>query len=246
MFFGGNWKLHGDGQSLADLAKAIKACVHPSNETRVVVFAPFVYLQSLHGVLKNSAIALGAQNVSDQGEGAFTGEVSALMLKDIGCEYVLIGHSERRQLYHEDLAMIARKVPLAFKAGLTPVLCVGETLDERKAEKADHVVLAQLETATAEISDAELAKLVIAYEPVWAIGTGEVATPDQAQAMHDVIREFLSTRLGENAQTVDIIYGGSMKPNNAAELLAKPDVNGGLIGGASLKADEFAAICSAV
>ncbi|PIQ43508.1 MAG: triose-phosphate isomerase [Gammaproteobacteria bacterium CG11_big_fil_rev_8_21_14_0_20_46_22] len=246
MFFGGNWKLNGDFQSLTDLAKAMKARVHPSKDARVVVFAPFVYLPAIHQILKDSPIKLGAQNVSDQNEGAFTGEVSANMLKDVGCDYVLIGHSERRQLYHEDFSMIARKVSLAFKAGLTPVLCVGETLEERKAEKADHVVLVQLETATADISDAELAKLVIAYEPVWAIGTGEVATPDQAQAMHDVIREFLSTRLGENAQAVDIIYGGSMKPDNAAELLAKPDVNGGLIGGASLKADEFAAICSAV
>lgn len=244
MFFGGNWKLNGSRESIHQLTQELKVGI-TTTKARVVVFAPFVYLSELIESLKDSVIQVGAQNVSDQAEGAFTGEVSAAMLKDVGCDYVLIGHSERRSIYHEDDAMIARKMRLAIDAGLRPVLCVGETLDVREAGDAEAFVIQQLKVALTELNDQEIADIIVAYEPVWAIGTGQVATPEQAQTMHHAIRDYLSGEVESLAEGIDIIYGGSMKPDNASSLLSQDDINGGLIGGASLKASEFAAIIGA-
>lgn len=245
MFIGGNWKLNGDNESLTKLTQALVKGSEKLFDTRVVVFPPAVYLSHIIDTLKNSPIKVGAQNQCEQLEGAFTGEVSAHMLQDIGCDYVLLGHSERRHVYGETNEMINKKMRLAFEKTLLPVLCVGETLQQREAGNAQKVVLQQLQIAFDGLSNDEIANTVIAYEPVWAIGTGEVATPAQAQEMHASIREFLNALISDKARDVDIIYGGSVKPDNAAEIFSQADVDGGLIGGASLKADDFIAICKA-
>lgn len=245
MFIGGNWKLNGDKKTLLSLAQAIADKTADVSQRKIVLFPPFVYVNEIVDSLANSAIKVGAQNQADQESGAFTGEVAASMLHDVGCEYVLLGHSERRHVYGETHEMINKKMHLAFANNLIPVLCVGETLDERKQGNAEELVLQQLTSAFSGLSDQQIAQTVIAYEPVWAIGTGEVATPEQAQAMHATIRDYLKTVIVDKAQAVDIIYGGSVKAANAKEIFAMPDVDGGLIGGASLKADEFAAICKA-
>jgi triosephosphate isomerase len=195
-------------------------------------------------MLKDSGIGLGAQSVCAETQGAFTGEVSAAMLKDVGCHYVLVGHSERRQLYGEGDALVARKFVAAQSAGLVPVLCVGETLDEREREETHEVVSRQLEAALAVSGVKSLAKAVIAYEPVWAIGTGRTASPEQAQEVHALIRAKVAALNATISGSVRILYGGSVKASNARELFAMPDIDGGLVGGASLKADEFARICA--
>jgi triosephosphate isomerase len=209
------------------------------------VCPPFVYLQEISRALHQSSIDLGAQDVCAEPQGAFTGEVSAAMLKDVGCEYVIVGHSERRLIYRESDQLVARKFAAAQAKALMPILCVGEQLAEREANRTEEVVARQLD-AVLELSGVEaFVQAVIAYEPVWAIGTGRNATPEQAQDVHAFIRARLAARNAKIAGETRILYGGSVKAGNAAELFARPDVDGGLIGGASLKADEFLAILAA-
>jgi len=211
----------------------------------VVVFPPFVYLSDAARVLDDGQIQLGAQDVCAEPGGAFTGQVGASMLKDVGCHYVIVGHSERRRLYHEDDALVARKFAAALQFGLTPVLCVGETLEEHEAHQAEAVVARQIDAVTAMNGIESLQRGIVAYEPVWAIGTGRTATPTQAQAVHAYLRSRIAAQDAKIAGQLRILYGGSVKGGNAAELFAMPDVDGGLVGGASLSADEFRQICAA-
>jgi len=211
----------------------------------IVVCPPFVYLWEVARLLKASSIGLGAQSVCAEQVGAFTGESSAAMLKDVGCKYVIVGHSERRAIYKEDDALVARKFLATQSQGLIPILCVGETLEERERSQTMQVVSRQL-TAVLDLAGVTaLRAAVIAYEPVWAIGTGKNATPEQAQEVHAYIRAAIAARDAKIAADVRILYGGSVKAANARELFAMPDVDGGLVGGASLKADEFLKICAA-
>lgn len=210
----------------------------------VAVCPPFVWLEPVRERLRGSRVALGAQNVHPEEQGAFTGEISAEMLEGAGCRYIIVGHSERRQYFNESDAFVGEKVRQVMKHGMTPILCVGESLEERDADRAETVVGRQLEGGLVGVSLKHGGTLVVAYEPVWAIGTGRTATPEQAQAMHGFISERLASRLGADAR-VPILYGGSVKPDNAAELFAQPNIDGGLIGGASLDAEAFAAIVHA-
>jgi triosephosphate isomerase (TIM) len=239
----GNWKMHG---SRADNTRLIEALIEASDAARcdVVVCPPFVYLWETGRQLKGSALTLGAQDVCAEAQGAFTGEVSAAMLKDVGCRYTIVGHSERRALYREDDALIARKFVAAQAGGLEPILCVGETLEERERGRTREIVARQLDAVLAVAGVAAFANAVVAYEPVWAIGTGKNATPQEAQDVHGFIRDRIAVRDATIAGAV-LLYGGSVKAANAAELFGKPDVDGGLVGGASLKADEFVRICAA-
>jgi triosephosphate isomerase len=241
----GNWKMHG---SRAEAAALIDELIQQggARTAEVVVCPPFVYLQEAARRLKESEIALGAQNVCAEAVGAFTGEVSAAMLKDVGCRYVIVGHSERRALYHEDDKLVARKFVAAQSHKLTPILCVGETLEQRERGETEHVVGHQLDAVVAVAGVTAFADAVIAYEPVWAIGTGKNATPQQAQDVHAFIRGRISARDAKIAAQLRLLYGGSVKAANAAELFEMPDVDGGLVGGASLRADEFGRICAAV
>jgi triosephosphate isomerase len=238
----GNWKMHG---SLADNAALLAAIKPALAGIEAAVCVPFPYLAQAQAALAGSSIAWGAQNLSEQPKGAFTGEVSAAMLLDFGCRYVIVGHSERRSLYGETDAVVAKKYLAAQAAGLTPILCVGESLEERESGVTENVVARQLDAVIEAAGVASLAKAVVAYEPVWAIGTGKTATPEQAQAVHAFIRGRIAARDKGVAEGLTIQYGGSVKAANAAELMAQPDIDGGLIGGASLIADEFAAICKA-
>ena len=239
----GNWKMHG---SLAENAALLAALKPALAGIEAVVCVPFPYLAQAQAVLGGSSIAWGAQNLSEQTKGAFTGEVSAPMLLDFGCRYVIVGHSERRSLYGESDELVASKYVAAQAAGLTPILCIGESLEERESDVTEAVVGRQLDAVIKLAGVASLAKAVVAYEPVWAIGTGKTASPEQAQAVHAFIRgKIASLDAGVAAQLV-IQYGGSVKAANAAELMVQPDIDGGLIGGASLVADEFVAICRAV
>ena len=240
----GNWKMHG---SLAENEALLTGILAGMADVKagVAVCVPFPYLAQAQAKLRGGDIAWGAQNMSEQAKGAFTGEVSASMLKDFGCAYVIVGHSERRAIYGESDAIVAAKFAAAQAAGLTPILCVGETLDEREAGVTEAVVARQMDAVIAKCGVASLAKSVIAYEPVWAIGTGKTATPEQAQAVHAFIRAKVRALDAGVAEGLIIQYGGSMKPGNAAELLSQPDIDGGLIGGASLNAEEFLAICRA-
>lgn len=238
----GNWKMHG---SLAENAALLSALKPALAGIEAVVCVPFPYLAQAQAELTGSSIAWGAQNVSEQAKGAFTGEVSASMLLEFGCTYVIVGHSERRSLYGESDALVARKYVAAQAAGLTPILCVGESLAERESGVTEAVVSRQLDAVIDAAGVASLAKAVIAYEPVWAIGTGKTASPEQAQAVHAFIRGRVAALDASVADQLVIQYGGSVKAANAAELMAQPDIDGGLIGGASLVADEFVAICRA-
>ena len=211
-----------------------------------VVCAPFPYLSQVSALLAGGSIGWGGQTCSEHGQGAYTGEVSAVMLADLGCTYVLVGHSERRALFGETDAVVAAKFQAAQGAGLTPILCVGETLGERERGVTDQVVVRQLDAVIDRVSIAALARAVLAYEPVWAIGTGKTASPEQAQAVHAMLRAALARRDATVAANIRILYGGSVKPANAAALFAKPDIDGGLIGGASLVAADFAAIAQAL
>jgi triosephosphate isomerase len=245
----GNWKLHGSRAENARLVEDIMAQLpsKPAAQTAptCIVCPPFVYLQEVARLIRGSSIELGAQDVSAEPHGAFTGEVSAGMLKDVGCEYVIVGHSERRLIYRESDQLIARKFAAAQSKSLVPILCLGEQLAERDADRTKEVIARQLD-AVLELTGIEaFAHAVIAYEPVWAIGTGRNASPDQAQDVHAFIRARLAARNAKIAADTRILYGGSVKAGNAAELFAMPDVDGGLIGGASLKADEFLAILAA-
>src|SRR3984957_8197527 len=241
----GNWKMHGlrsaNEALLADLEERIK----PDWRVDVIVFPPYVYLADAVRTLSDGGIGVGAQDVCAEASGAFTGQVAAAMLKDVGCGYVIVGHSERRRLYHEDDAIVARKFAAALAVGLIPVLCVGETLEEREAHRTEAVVARQLDAVIAMVGTASFAGAILAYEPVWAIGTGRTASPQQAQELHAYLRSRMSAQDAKMAAQLRILYGGSVKASNARELFSMPDVDGGLVGGASLSADEFLEICSA-
>jgi triosephosphate isomerase len=245
-FIAGNWKMFTNATSGAALVKGIHDGGPVFDKVRVAVCPPFPYLGIVAGIIKGTSIGLGAQNCSDKVEGAFTGEVSPRMLVDVGCQYVILGHSERRQYFKEDDALINRKLHLATTEGLQVILCIGETLDERKAEKTEAVLDAQLTGCLAGVTADLLSKIVVAYEPVWAIGTGLNATPQQAQEAHAFIRKRVGQLVSADAASKLIIqYGGSVKPDNAASLLSQPDVDGALVGGASLKPGDFLAIVKA-
>jgi triosephosphate isomerase len=241
----GNWKMNGDSVRNAELVSGVVAGAPAANNVELLVCPPYPYLEAVVQATAGSKVAVGAQNVSEHASGAFTGEVAPAMLSDIGCEYAIVGHSERRTLYGESSATVAAKFKAAQEAGLKPILCVGETLEERQAGNTESVVDEQLNAVLDLVGIAAFGNAVIAYEPVWAIGTGMTATPEQAQEVHAHIRELLAGHDAAIAQAVQILYGGSMKGENAAGLLAKPDIDGGLIGGASLKAPDFLAIAAA-
>lgn len=228
------------------LLNALKPLVEDVKDVDVAVCPPFPYLVSAFSILQGSGIQLGAQNMAWEESGAFTGEVSGRMLKDAGCDLVILGHSERRHIFHETDDMIRRKIKKALAFEIDPIVCVGETLDEREAEETKAVVQRQVEGCLGALTKEEMDKISIAYEPVWAIGTGKTATPDQAQEVHGFIRGWLKHQFsGEISGQVRIQYGGSVKPENAGELLSQPDIDGALVGGASLKAESFAAIVKA-
>ena len=240
----GNWKMHGSRAANAPLIEAIVATV-TSERVACVICPPHVYLHDASRALRDSAVALGAQDLCAEALGAYTGEVSGAMLRDVGCSYTLVGHSERRNLFGETSALVARKFAAALGVGLIPILCVGEQLAEREAGRTQPIVAAQLEAITQLSGVQSLGGAVIAYEPVWAIGTGRTATPEQAQEVHAFIRQRIGAEDAKIAAGLRILYGGSVKAGNARDIFAMPDVDGGLIGGASLKADEFLAIVAA-
>jgi triosephosphate isomerase (TIM) len=240
----GNWKMHGSRAENSALLEAIIAAV-TDDRVSCVVCPPFVYLHDAWRLLRNSAVALGAQDVCAEAVGAYTGEVSAAMLQDVGCRYTLVGHSERRALYGDINALVARKFVAALSRELIPILCVGELLSEREAGRTEEVVGAQLDAVLQLAGVQSLSDAVIAYEPVWAIGTGRTATPEQTQEVHAFIRQRVARDDAKIAAGLRVLYGGSVKAGNARGIFAMPDVDGGLIGGASLKADEFLAIVAA-
>lgn len=245
-----NWKMHGDISSNQLLLTKVVNGLAPFDQADYVICPPNPYLFQARELLANTKIAWGGQNVNQHEKGAFTGAVAAHMLTDFGCTYVLLGHSERRVLFNETNLTAAARFDAAVKAGLTPVLCVGETLAEHDAGLTEVIVASQMDAVMATLNDQSFAaamkvNMVFAYEPVWAVGTGKTATPEQAQAVHTFIRHRIAMRNAEAANRVRIIYGGSIKAGNAKKLFAMPDVDGGLVGGASLSADEFIAICKA-
>jgi len=245
-FIAGNWKMFTTSATAKELAQAIAQGVGQENRVLVAVCPPFPYLREVATVIRGSAVRLGGQNLYPAKEGAFTGEVSATMLVDVGCEYVILGHSERRHILGETDAFINRKVLAALPANLKVILCVGETLEEREANRTEAVLQTQLRGSLAGLPPESLPNLVIAYEPVWAIGTGRNATPEQAQQAHAFIRRQIAQQFSEEwARTLPIQYGGSVKPENAASLIRQPDVDGALVGGASLQAQQFLAIVQA-
>ncbi|MGH8189291.1 MAG: triose-phosphate isomerase [Steroidobacteraceae bacterium] len=241
----GNWKMHGSRAENAELIEGLLLGLPGQTPVEIAVCPPFVYLWEVARLLKSSSIALGAQSVCAEAVGAFTGEVSAPMLKDVGCKYVIVGHSERRAVYKEDDELVARKFLAAQSQALIPILCVGETLDERERGQTTQVVSRQLGAVLDLAGVAAMRASVIAYEPVWAIGTGKNATPAQAQEVHAHIRAEVAARDAKIAADLRVLYGGSVKAANARELFGMADVDGGLVGGASLKADEFLKICAA-
>ena len=243
----GNWKMNLDRAKARDLATAVAARAAEAGTTELVLCPPAVYVETVAAALGGSSpVALGAQNMHDQSSGAFTGEVAPPMLLDLGCRYVILGHSERRTLFGETDAVVNAKTRAALAAGLTPIVCVGETLEEREGGRTAAVVTTQVQASLAGLTPADLEKIVVAYEPVWAIGTGRVATPQQAQEVHALIRGLLGGLASAAvAAKVRIQYGGSVKPDNAADLAVQPDIDGALVGGASLKADDFLGIAKA-
>ncbi len=241
----GNWKMHGSLVQNQSLLAAVKGGVAQMSNVDVAVCAPFPYLAQLQQELSSSAVKWGAQDVHQLEKGAYTGEVSASMLVDFGCTYVIVGHSERRSIYGESSRLVAEKFAAAQQAGLLPILCVGETLEQRESNATEAVVAEQLDAVIALVGVQALRKAVVAYEPVWAIGTGKTATPAQAQAVHAFIRQRVAAHDAQVAQGLVILYGGSVKAANALELFAMADIDGGLIGGAALIAEEFLAICRA-
>ena len=240
----GNWKLQGSRAFTAELVGALAGAGVPAG-VQMVVVPPAPYLAQAVAAAGDSGIAVGAQDVSIHAKGAYTGEVAAAMLADVGASHVLVGHSERRQYHGETSELVAAKFQAAVAAGLVPVLCVGETLEQRDAGQAEAVIASQLQPVIERVGAAGLAAGVVAYEPVWAIGTGRTASPEQAQAVHAFIRGVVAAADATIADSLSILYGGSVKPDNAAELFAQPDVDGGLVGGASLVAADFLAIAAA-
>lgn len=241
----GNWKMHGNLGANAELLQGVKDGVASGVSSEVAVCVPYPYLAQAQRELEGSAIAWGAQDVSEYAQGAYTGEVSALMLRDFFCGYVIVGHSERRALFGDTDSVVAGKFKAAQSAGLVPILCVGETLAEREAGETQSVVSRQLGAVIDLVGAAALATAVVAYEPVWAIGTGKTASPAQAQEVHAAIRAQVAALDDNVAANLRILYGGSVKAQNAVELFAQEDIDGGLIGGAALIVDDFLAICRA-
>ena len=236
----GNWKMFKTISEAITLINIIKAGTHKIADCDVVVCPPFIALAAISEIIRDTKIDLGAQNMYSETEGAFTGEISPLMLKDVGCRYVILGHSERRQHFKETNEMINKKVVAALKYNLVPILCVGETLEEREARHAFEIVKQQFDQSLKNLKPEEIERVVIAYEPVWAIGTGRTATPEQAEQMHSYIRRLLKEQYGETVgERIKILYGGSVKPDNIAQLMAKPNLDGALVGGASIKAESF-------
>ncbi|MEY3011867.1 MAG: hypothetical protein RIT45_602 [Pseudomonadota bacterium] len=243
---GGNWKMHLDLEGALALASEVRNRLASHRGADVLIFPSFPFLAPVAERLRETRIGLGAQDLWVESKGAFTGAVSAEMLRSVGCEWVLVGHSERRHVFGDDDALVARKLSVALAAGLNPVLCIGERLEERQSGRTFEVLGRQLDTALAAHTAATLERLVLAYEPVWAIGTGQVAMPAQAQEAHAWIREHVAATHGAAfANALRIQYGGSVKGSNAAGLIGQPDIDGALVGGASLQADEFAAIVRA-
>jgi triosephosphate isomerase len=242
----GNWKMNGSLRGNSVLLGGIKAGVAQAQTVcDLLVCVPFPYLAQCQSELAGSGLSWGAQDVSEHAAGAYTGDVAASMLCEFACTYVIVGHSERRVHHAESSVAVARKAVQALRSGLTPIICVGETLAEREAERTEDVVGQQLSAVLEVLGDADTSRIVVAYEPLWAIGTGMTATPKMAQAVHAMLREKIASKNADAAARVRIIYGGSMKPDNAGQLLAMPDIDGGLIGGASLKAEDFLAIAQA-
>jgi triosephosphate isomerase len=246
----GNWKMHGNIHTNQVLLDGLIHGLNDYKSADYAVCVPNPYLHQTRSLLENTNIAWGGQNVNQHDVGAFTGAVSSHMLTDFGCSYVILGHSERRVLFHETNLTAAARFDASIKAGITPILCVGETLAEHEAGLTEVIVASQMDAVMATLGEQEFAKamqlnMVFAYEPVWAVGTGRTASPDQAQSVHAFIRNRIARRDSDAAAQVRIIYGGSVKPQNAKELFAKPDVDGGLVGGASLDANEFISICKA-
>ena len=243
LFIAGNWKMNTSAASAISLAKDVASALGGYSQIDLAVCPPYVYLAQVAGALKGSNVALGAQNCFHEDNGAFTGEVSTAMLKDVGCTYVILGHSERRHVIGETDQIINRKVLKALADGIKPIFCVGELLEERESGKTNDVVARQVKLGLAGVSKEAALNVTVAYEPVWAIGTGKVATPQQAQDVHAMIRGLLAELFGQPvAQSIRIQYGGSVKPSNAKELLSCPDIDGALVGGAALKASDFAGI----
>lgn len=242
----GNWKMHGSLSENEQLLGALAKGLRELQEGNFVVCVPYPYLFSVQNSLKNTNIAWGAQNLSQYEKGAYTGEVSAPMLTDFACRYVIVGHSERRALFGESSAIVAVKYIAAQRFSIIPILCVGETLQQREDGSTESVIAEQLDAVIHSAGIESFENAIIAYEPVWAIGTGKTATPQQAQDVHAFIRTSLARQNSDIAQSITIVYGGSVKANNASELFAMPDIDGGLIGGASLVAEEFITICRAL
>ncbi|MCW9079800.1 MAG: triose-phosphate isomerase [Gammaproteobacteria bacterium] len=241
----GNWKMNGSRASISELLAGLKAGIGQVTTAEVAVCAPAIYLPDTQAQLDGTPIRWGAQDVSVHASGAYTGEIAGSMLKDFGCNYAIIGHSERRAYHGETDEVVAQKFAAARASGLVPILCVGETLEEREQGVTEQVVGRQLDAVVAHCGIEMVGEGVIAYEPVWAIGTGKTASKEQAQDVHAFIRGRLAASSQSVADNMRILYGGSMNPKNAAELVAQPDIDGGLIGGASLKAQDFLAVCSA-
>jgi triosephosphate isomerase len=241
----GNWKMNGTSADVTALTQAVVAGAGDIDSADVLVCPPFVYLSQVEALLGSAPVALGAQDVYFEAGGAYTGEIAAAMLKDIGCGYVLVGHSERRALMGDSNDIVARKFMAAQQADLTPILCVGETLEDRHADNTMSVISSQFAAVVDAAGIEAFADAVVAYEPVWAIGTGETASPEQAQEVHAALRSMAAKRSAKIAADLRLLYGGSVKAGNAADLFSMPDIDGGLIGGASLNADDFLAICAA-
>jgi triosephosphate isomerase len=241
----GNWKMNTTVPEGVELAKAVvEASAQVPSDVKLVVAPPFTHLHAVAEVLKGTAVGLSSQNWADKKSGAYTGEVAVSMLQSVGCEYVVLGHSERREYYGETDAKLVEKVKLALEAGLSPIFCIGETLEERQSGRHFEVVTSQVTNVLYTLTPEQMAQVIIAYEPVWAIGTGLTATAEQAQEIHAEIRKVLAAHFGELAEEITILYGGSCKPSNAKELFACPDIDGGLIGGAALKAEDFIGIAT--
>jgi len=244
-----NWKMYKEFDEGLKLATEVaRQLPRPGqHETQVILLTPFIHLEAISKLPEAGRLQLGAQNCHEQAKGAFTGEVSASMLRSVGAQFVLVGHSERRQYLGEDSTLLAQKMNTALNHGLHPIFCCGESQQSRSAGQQETFVNEQLSKSLFHLTEAQIARIIIAYEPVWAIGTGETASPEQAQEMHAFIRSTITEALStEIAEQVSILYGGSVKPNNAADIFSKPDVDGGLIGGASLKAEDFVAIIKAI
>ena len=239
-FIAGNWKMNKTIRDAVDFANQLKSLYTGLDDREVVIAPPFTALYPVAEALKESGIRLSAQNLSDKTEGAYTGEVSAMMLVDAGCEYVIIGHSERRALFSERDAVINSKISMALVSGLKPIFCIGETLNEREELQTFNIIERQIKEGLNNLNTDDIRRLVIAYEPVWAIGTGKTATPEQAQEVHAFIRQLIEMMYNENvARDIAVIYGGSVNPKNIGDLMAEPDINGALVGGASLDVESF-------